>query len=152
MLVLVDGHNLIAKMPDINLDEADDEERLVRKLRQYRARTGRKITVIFDPGVAFQLPRQRTESGLTVQYASPGKTADALIINRLRKARNPQQILVVTSDRAIQQVARQVKARVISADGFAQTLSSWRMSADEGDDVALSEDEIEEWLEIFNQK
>lgn len=154
MLVLIDGHNLISKMPDISLDEANDEDKLILKLRQYRARTGRVVTVIFDAGSAFHLASKQTKGGLTVRYAPQGTTADTLIIKRLYHARNPQQILVVTSDRAIQRVAKQVKARVISASAFAQVLTSPpdHASDDDEDDRQLSEAEIQAWLAIFNQK
>lgn len=41
---LIDGHNLIGKMPTLHLDDPHDEEKLVQILQQYRARTGHKIT------------------------------------------------------------------------------------------------------------
>jgi hypothetical protein len=152
MLVLIDGHNLIAKMPGINLDDADDEERLLVKLRQYRARTRRKITVVFDPGPAFNLASKRSKGGITIQYAGSGKTADDVIINRLRKARNPKQILVVTSDQAIERVARQVQARVMSSTDFAQALNAPPAGTKTKTEVSLSKEEVDEWLAIFNNK
>ena len=152
MLVLIDGHNLIAKLPDINLNEADDEEKLLLKLRQYRARTGRKIRVVFDPGSSFNLASKRSKGGITVQYAPYGKTADEVIIKRLHKARNPKQILVVTSDRAIERVARGVQARILSSTDFAQALNAPPVSETEETDVALSKEEVNEWLAIFNNK
>ena len=44
MPVLIDGHNLIAKLPGIHLDDPDDEERLVERLRRYQARTGKRFS------------------------------------------------------------------------------------------------------------
>ncbi len=162
MMVLIDGHNLIGKMSDIKLDDADDEEKLILKLRQYRARTGRKVIVIFDPGYGFQLASKQTKGGFIVQYASQGQSADQLIINRLYKASQPQQVLVVTSDRAIQHVAKQVKAKVIPSSDFASELTFLATNHtnndddgggdDDDDDINLSEDEINEWLTLFNRK
>jgi predicted RNA-binding protein with PIN domain len=152
MLVLVDGHNLIAKLSDIRLDEADDEEKLILKLRRYRARTGRRVTVVFDPGSAYKLANQQTKGGLTIQYAPYGKSADQVIMNRLCKAKNPAQIMVVTSDRAIQQVARQVRARVVASSDFAAELDRPLDGHNDNSDIQLSEREVEEWLEIFTQQ
>ena len=68
MIVLIDGHNLIGKMSNIKLADVDDEERLILTLGQYRARTGRKVIVIFAPGVGFQLASKQIKGGLTIQY------------------------------------------------------------------------------------
>lgn len=153
MLVLIDGHNLIAKLSDIQLDEADDEEKLILKLRRYRARTGRRIVVIFDPGLGYKLASKKTEGGVTIQYAPHGKSADQLIMKRLYKAKDPGQIMVVTSDRAVQRVARQVRASVVSSTDFAAELNKPPPNGQNEDvDVKLSEHEIEEWLKLFKQK
>jgi len=153
MLVLIDGHNLIAKMPNICLDEADDEEKLILSLRRYRARTGREVTVFFDAGLSFNLANKRTYGGLTVHYAPQGTPADNLIVRQLYRIKNPQQTLVVSSDRAIQRAARRVGAEIISSADFALVLTPAEDDEpDSEDDVALSEDEVEAWLRLFNQK
>ncbi len=37
MSLIIDGHNLIGILPDIQLDQPDDEPRLLERLRAYRA-------------------------------------------------------------------------------------------------------------------
>jgi len=152
MLILVDGHNLIAALPDISLAEADDEEKLILKLRRYRARTGRQIAVFFDAGAAFQTAKKKSQGGLKIRYAPHNSTADRLIINRLKKIRNPAEVLVVTSDRAIQQAARRAKVRVMSSAEFVQELDILSVTISETQEITLSEEEVEEWLTLFNQK
>lgn len=148
MLVLIDGHNLIGKLSDISLSDHDDETQLLFKLRQYRARTGRSLFVFFDSGGGFKLGEKKKHGGITVQYAPSGKIADQLIIKRLRKAKNPRELMVVTSDRAIQRVARQVEARVVSSSDFAVTLNTTRQPK-ASQEPNLSDAEIDEWLSIF---
>ncbi len=150
MLVLIDGHNLIGKLSDISLSDQDDEAQLLFKLRQYRARTGHSIFVFFDSGGGFRLGEKKKQGGITIQYAPSGKIADQLIIKHLRKAKNPREIMVVTSDRAIQRVARQVEARNVSSDDFANTLNAAPQSTTT-QDIKLSDDEIDEWLAIFGE-
>ena len=94
---LIDGHNLIGRMPDLRLDDPNDEEKLLQHLRRYRAKTGHSITVIFDPGHSYQPGQTKKEGGITIQFAPPGKTADQLIMRRIRKVKNPQAVIVVTS-------------------------------------------------------
>jgi predicted RNA-binding protein with PIN domain len=152
---LIDGHNLIGQMPGLSLSDPDDENKLLEYLRQYRARTGHTLTVVFDAGPDYHVAEKRQQGGITVQYAPHGQTADRIIIGRLRRVKNPQEVMVVTSDRAVQQAARQVRVRVISAEEFAQQLVHPISDSGEEEgaqaDVHLSEEEIKAWLALFKR-
>jgi hypothetical protein len=151
MTVLVDGHNLIGKIPDLSLDDPDDEEKLLIRLRSYRARTGKRLAVYFDPGVAYRPPAEQAKGGLRVRYARAGQHADELIIRYLRRHRNPRELTVVTSDRRIQAQARLLGARVVDSSAFAAELSATPRQDDAAVVPSLSEDEVQEWLEIFGK-
>lgn len=151
MLVIVDGHNLIGCLPEIDLADADDEEKLLFRLRQYRARTGRKLEVMFDPGSSYKPGNRQSRGGITVQYAPAGKTADQMIINRLRKLKEPGQTLVISSDRVVQQAARVARARVMSAGDFAAQLTLPTPAANHQMEMKLSGAEVEAWLNLFGE-
>ena len=52
MHYLIDGHNLIGALPDISLEDPDDEVKLILVLRSWAvARRRREVTVIFDGGL-----------------------------------------------------------------------------------------------------
>jgi len=63
MPILIDGHNLIGRMPVLSLADPDDERQLVTLLLAYRARTKKAVTVVFDPGEVFALPETRKIGG-----------------------------------------------------------------------------------------
>jgi predicted RNA-binding protein with PIN domain len=151
MTILIDGHNLIGKIPGLRLDDPDDEEQLLIRLRTYRARTGKRLVVYFDPGEAYQSPTRRSKGGISVRQAGSGQRADDLMIRDLRRHYNPPELTVVTSDRAIERVARQLKARVIDSATFATEMSRPPQKEDSSDMPPLPEEEIREWLEIFGQ-
>lgn len=151
---LIDGHNLIGQMPGLRLDDPDDEEKLLEHLRRHRARTGHAVIVVFDPGPGHHSTTTKKQGGITVQFAPSGTTADQLIVRRVRQLKNPQETVVVTSDRAVAQVARQYYVRVIDSRTFARQYLQPRASSltpDEGSraDIKLSPDEVEEWLKLF---
>lgn len=152
MPVLIDGHNLIGKLPDLRLDDPNDEEKLLIRLRAYRARTGKRLVVYFDPGMSYQSPVRHSSGGILVRQAGTGRRADELIMHDLRRHRNASELAVVTSDRAIQRVAREQGARVVDASAFASELRR-PPQKEEGafDPPPLPEDEIKEWLAIFGQ-
>ena len=151
---LIDGHNLIGQMPNLRLDDAHDEEELLEYLRRYRARTGHTVTVVFDAGQDYQPAKTHQQGGITVQFVRQGQTADQVLIRRIHQVKNPQAVMVVTSDREVEQAARQARIRVVSAQEFARRLHQPTSLAEEKGqtDIELSPDEVDEWLTIFNRR
>ncbi len=149
MPLLIDGHNLIAKLPGISLDDPHDEARLVERLRSYRARTGKCMVVVFDGGVPAGWSASLSCGGITVIFAAPGRTADGIIIERIRRDRNPRGLVVVSSDHEVMAAAEERGARVMSAESFAATLNAPPPAIEDRADVKLSPAEVEEWLSIF---
>jgi predicted RNA-binding protein with PIN domain len=150
--ILIDGHNLIGQMPSISLRDPDDEEKLIRVLMSYGARTGKKITVVFDPGAAYALPETRRKGSLEVVFASRGTNADRVIERRVRRMPMPQEWLVVTSDRELAEKVGRLGARVRGAGEFAAELSGPADTPDgewKGD--APSPEEVDDWLAIFGE-
>lgn len=154
---LIDGHNLIGQMPNLRLDDPDDETKLLEHLRRFRARTGHRVTVIFDAGPGYRPAETKKAGGITVQFAAHGQTADQIISRRIRQVKNPQELIVVTSDRAVQQAARQARVRVLTAQEFGQQLLQGSLPVEEDDqgsqaEVNLSADEVKEWLKLFKKQ
>ncbi len=152
MPILIDGHNLIGRLRSLSLEEADDEERLVRMLKSYRARTGRAITVVFDPGGAFALSETWHLGGIKVVFAPHGSSADEVIIRRVARSHNPQEWLVVTSDGELAATVARYGARVCSAQEFAAELGSRHGMPSEPKEVPPTSQEVEWWLTLFENR
>lgn len=149
MPILIDGHNLIGKLAAPNLQDPDDEEVLVRMLMAYRARTGRQVTVVFDPGDTFTLARARQHGGVRVVFAPYHSSADAVIIRRVRQSRDRRGWLVVTSDQELAAAVSHLGARVQSASDFARELEMPALAAPDWRERPLSPDEVDAWLALF---
>jgi predicted RNA-binding protein with PIN domain len=150
--ILIDGHNLIGRMSALSLQDPDDEEKLVRKLKSYRARSGKSITVVFDPGSVFALSGSRREGGIEVVFAARGSSADAVIARRIETSRNPRGWLVVTSDSELADRVARRGARIQSSEDFASELVGLGRAEAGQDDAHLSPEEIEEWLSFFGEQ
>jgi predicted RNA-binding protein with PIN domain len=148
--LLIDGHNLIGRLPDIRLEDPDDEAKLVIRLRTYCARTGKRATVVFDRGLPGGRSLGLSGGGVEVVFASMGHTADGILRERVRRARDPRSLTVVTSDQAVIEAARARGARVMRSEEFAACLSvSHTKDGSDREDAHLSADEVEEWLRVF---
>jgi len=150
MPLIIDGHNLIPKIPGLSLQAPDDEMRLVERLQRYCARHNTRAEVYFDraaPGSA----GRRSFGAVTAVFVREGRTADQAIAARLQKlARGAANWTVVSSDRAVQRAARWARAQVMSSEAFAralQALSAPGEAAEKPD--TLAPDEIDEFLKLF---
>ncbi len=156
MPFLIDGHNLIGAMPDLRLEDPDDEARMVERLQRLAMRTGRRITVVFDRGAPGGASAPPSRGGVTVRFAPSGRTADELLIRQIQMERNPRGLIVVSSDRAVQEAARRRGARVWSAPEFLaymqrQLGTPSSPSAVQGDEKPeeVDEGELRYWMGLF---
>ena len=127
-MLLIDGHNLIGKLPNISLGDPDDEARLMRVLENYHAtRPHEPILVMFDPARhgsgGFSDLRGQTQFVRAV-FARRNENADDVIARIVQSAKNPRSIVVVTSDNAVQRAVRRHGAKTIPSEEFAAALEA----------------------------
>ena len=118
MPYLIDGHNLIGQLPDISLDDPNDEALLVQKLTAFVARTGKRCVVVFDYGLPGGRSRMSTRA-VQVVFASQRSTADRVMIERLGKLKDPRNWVVVSSDNDVLEAARLRKMQTLTSPDFA---------------------------------
>jgi predicted RNA-binding protein with PIN domain len=153
--LLIDGHNLIAQVPGLSLADPDDEQKLVALLRTYAQRKRAKIVVVFDSGLPGGESRELSGGGVTAIFAGSHTIADRILIERIRELKKPSEWSVVSSDREVQQAADRREMLVRSSQDFASMLIALlkRPVSDRPvTDDQLSNDEVNEWLRIFDKK
>jgi predicted RNA-binding protein with PIN domain len=161
MHYLIDGHNLIGRSPDIELEDPDDEVKLVLKLRSWAARgRKRRVTVVFDRGLPGGKDKGLSTGTVQVIFAAGGQTADTILIKRIRAVRNAQEYTLVSGDRRIIQEATARRMPVWTAVQFIERMD--RDKDQEGGakkaaqdlaqmaDPRLSEAELAMWLDLFD--
>lgn len=156
MPLLIDGHNLIGHSLDLSLRDPDDEAKLIARLRQYVACTGKQVTVVFDPSPNDDSPHfghEREQHGkLEVIFAAPRSKADDVIRDRVSRTRDRKGLIVVTSDGALGNFVRQSGIRVQSSDEFAKAMSRALSAAPPSDDKpAAGKSEVGEWAHVFKE-
>jgi len=156
MHYLIDGHNLIAKLPDIDLNDPDDEIQLILKLRQWTAASAkRKVTVYFDGGIPGGHNVNLSNSQVKVIFVSEGKTADSLLIARINRVKNPPEYVLVTSDQEIINAASKRKMKHLRSEKFAMRLGRDKEERTlpgptiHDDDPVISDAEVAQWLDLF---
>jgi uncharacterized protein len=155
MPYLIDGHNLIGQLPDISLDDPNDEALLVQKLSGFAARTGKRCVVVFDTGLPGGKSRMSTRS-VEVVFASTPANADKFIMDRIRKTRDPANWILVSSDNMVLEAAQRKGMKTLRSTEFAAQMRPQPKPKKDGEkpamDVYVSPAEVEEWLKLFGKK
>jgi predicted RNA-binding protein with PIN domain len=158
--VIVDGYNLIHKMPAlaalVGSDLEQARQHLVAQLAGYRSTHNVRVTVVFD-GRGLSQPRGRGPAGVEVVFSRAPQTADDVIKRMLTAERSPRACTVVTSDNSIALHVRDYGARVISSADFAGQMAG--MGAGRRSDAKPARAEkpemtraaVAEWEEYFRR-
>jgi predicted RNA-binding protein with PIN domain len=152
---IIDGHNLIAQLPGLDLSMPDDEERLVVLLNRFGMGKPHRLEVYFD-GAPAGLAGVRSYGQVKAHFVRQGQTADEAIRRRLvRLGRSAADWVVVSSDREVQAAAREAHAQAMRSVDFTRLLQASlqaRLASDyEGTEKLLSEAEVDEWLKFFKE-
>ena len=172
--LLIDGHNIIGSgvLQDISLEDEDDEQRFVSRLRVWRSTYRGNITVVFDRGIVGGSSRELSGAGVDVIFARDPQEADDLIRRRIHK--RMARLIVVTNDWALRKEAELYDVETWQAEEFVQRMERGRSptgrrddprqaggspasgEADAGPDdegaeshVNLSGQEVNEWMDLF---
>ncbi len=153
MQYIIDGHNLIPKIPGLKLSDPEDEKALIDLLIPFLRLTRSRAKVFFDHAAEGQ-SGERNFGLLKAVFVPAGKSADAAIIGHIQKlgaeARNQ---CLVSSDRMIQAAARPRYMKILKSEDFADELISKLSENPEKTKSfeGLTVGEIEEWEALFNQ-
>jgi predicted RNA-binding protein with PIN domain len=153
MPYLVDGHNLIPRLPGLSLTDLEDERALIERLGIFALSKRTQIEVYFDQAPPSRAGR-KSFGRIKAHFIREGTTADQAIISRLQRlGKSAQNWTVVSSDRVIAAEARGVRSPVISSEEFAallsQTITEIQEEVTKGEDPDVSEGEVNYWLDRF---
>ncbi|WP_338707130.1 NYN domain-containing protein [Paenibacillus amylolyticus] len=108
-VLLVDGYNMIGDWPELTkLAESgleDARNRLLFRLADYQAFSGRRVIVVFDAYLVPGLGKSFTQSKVQIYFTKEKETADECIERLVRElSMRRRQIYVATSDMVEQHV------------------------------------------------
>jgi predicted RNA-binding protein with PIN domain len=150
MKVLIDCYNLLhATMP---ASLAGLEEMGLARVLARSAFAGRPVVIVCDGNPKPHAPAGSL-AGISLIYSGPNRSADDVIVDLIAKDHSPRRLMVVSSDRQIQQAARRRRAQAVSAEDFIHMLAphsaSGAGSAAARPTEPLTQDQVERWLEEF---
>lgn len=154
MNYIIDGHNLIAQLPGLDLSMPDDEQRLIELLIRFCQAGMHRVEVYFDRAPIGQA-RMANHGRVRAHFVGERSSADDAIRKRLLSlGKSARTWMVVSSDHSVQASAREARARVISAADFTRQLLTTPKSTTPSpvSDEPLSEEQVRQWEAIFKDQ
>jgi len=143
MRIIIDGYNLIRRIPELSSFEQVDLEEgrkyLVRELSSYRAGKGHRVTVVFDGAGSVHLGGgSEKERGISIVYSRQGRTADDVIA---KICQDGGADLLVTGDRDLKDRADRAGVPAVEPERFWERVEEERIRNLKGLEPEDEEDE-----------
>lgn len=123
--LMIDGNNLLHIMHEQSMGPPVARMHLARLIADFAVATGIEVTIVFDgPAPLGGLARQFDMLKTDIRFSAP-VPADDIIIQAIQRRARDDVLRVITSDRAIQAVARMNHCPFEDAATFAGRLLEW---------------------------
>ena len=154
MPYIIDGHNLIPRIPGLDLASDTDEVQLIMLVQEFCRLRRKSAEIYFDNASPGQL-KARHYGQVLARFVRAGQTADNAIHARLlRLGAEARNWSVVSSDEQVQIAARAARAQSLSSEVFARlltdTLRTGEGTSRQDAQGTVDESEVQEWLDLFN--
>ncbi len=121
-MYLVDGNNVMGQRAGWHRDKPAAQRRLIAELAEMTRQQNVAVTVVFDGKPLDGITDGSDVDGVTVYFARPGSDADERIVELVRDATEPEQILAVTSDRQLTHRLRDLGVEAMRSGQFRRLL------------------------------
>ena len=157
MPYIIDGNNLIGCSPDISLDNSNARTEIVSIVKKFQTNKKSKIIIVFDGEPDTFSNEENPSEKIVVKYPPIGDSADDEIKRILDSYTYFRDVVLVTSDRELKDIAKKKGARVVNSIEFYYELkrvfrATGRIEMKQKRiDTELSDGEVDQWLKIFDK-
>ena len=157
MAYLIDGNNLLGRIAPQELRERTGRDGLVVRLLAFQRVTRARIHLVFDGNPEPTPTDVPVNAKFVVHYPGEGQSADDVIRDMIARQTDRRRFFVVSSDRAIRELAKKSGLESVTSDVFARELKATikegkkRRELDKRTEVPSSL-EIDLWDEVFKSK
>jgi len=157
MAYLVDGNNLLGRIAPHELREPAGREGLVVRLLAFQRVTRARIHLVFD-GNPEQTPTDvAVNPKFTIHYPGAGQSADDVIRDMIAGQTDRRRFFVVSSDRAIRELAKARGLAPVTSEVFARELKAAIKEGKKRRELDKRAEtpthlEVDLWDEVFKSK
>jgi predicted RNA-binding protein with PIN domain len=157
MAYVIDGNNLLGRIAPHELREKGGRDGLVVRLLAFQRVTRARIHLVFDGNPEETPTSIAVNPKFIIHYPGRGGSADDVIQDMILRQDDRRRFFVVTSDRAIRELARKRGIETLTSDAFARELKSAIKEGKKRRELekrveAPTSLEVDLWDEVFKSK
>ena len=157
MAYLIDGNNLLGRIAPHELREKGGRDGLVVRLLAFQRVTRARIHLVFDGNPEPTPTDVPVNPKFTIHFPGAGGSADDVIRDMIERQTDRRRFFVVSSDRAIRELAKKRGLEAVTSDAFARELKATikegkKMRELEKRTEIPSSLEVRLWDEVFKSK
>lgn len=123
MKLIIDGYNLIKKVIKMHHISTNDRDQFLKRLGLYAKNKGLHVLIVLDGGdVGFNYHEK--VYGIEVIYSGFQETADDVIIRYMQNYRSQEELMVISSDREIVDLATSRRIDILKSEEFYKLLQA----------------------------
>jgi predicted RNA-binding protein with PIN domain len=157
MAYLIDGNNLLGRIAPHELREPSGRDGLVGRLLAFQRVTRARIHLVFDGNPDVTPTDVAVNPKFTVHFPGEGQSADDIITDMIARQTDRRRFFVVSSDRAIREMAKKRGLEAVTSDVFARELKTAIKEGKKRRELEKRTEtptglEIDLWDEMFRSK
>jgi predicted RNA-binding protein with PIN domain len=157
MAYLIDGNNLLGRIAPHELRERTGRDGLVVRLLAFQRVTRARIHLVFDGNPEESRTDVPVNDKFTIHYPGAGQSADDVIRDMIESQADRRRFFLVTSDRALRELAKKRGIEALTSDTFARELKAAIKEGKKRRELekrteSPSSLEIDLWDEVFKFK
>jgi len=157
MAYLIDGNNLLGRIAPQELREPSGRDGLVVRLLAFQRVTRARIHLVFDGNPEVTPTDVAVNAKFTIHFPGEGQSADDVIKDMIARQTDRRRFFVVSSDRAIRELAKKKGLEAVTSDVFARELKAAIKEGKKRRELEKRSEtptglEIDLWDEVFRSK
>jgi predicted RNA-binding protein with PIN domain len=157
MPYIIDGNNLINSAPDLSIDDQDAKLKIIDIVQNYQQARKNKVMLVFNELSDNCEYHRFISEKFSITCPECNDSVDAEIKRMLESCNHPQDMIVVTSNHELKKHARKKGIKTVNSIEFYFELKRYcRVSGKKEEQQkrihnALSDNEVDQWLQIFGE-
>ena len=157
MAYLIDGNNLLGRIAPQELREPSGRDGLVVRLLAFQRVTRARIHLVFDGNPEVTPTDVAVNAKFTIHFPGEGQSADDVIKDMIARQTDRRRFFVVSSDRAIRELAKKKGLEAVTSDVFSRELKAAIKEGKKRRELEKRSEtptglEIDLWDEVFRSK
>src|SRR5512136_1439561 len=157
MAYLIDGNNLLGRIAPHELRERSGRDGLVVRLLAFQRVTRARLHLVFDGNPEESPTDIPVNAKFIIHYPGAGQSADDVIRDMIARQTDRRRFFVVSSDRAIRELAKKRGLEAVTSDVFARELKAAIKQGKKRRELEKRTEsptglEVDLWGEVFRSK